>query len=296
MSSLNPFLALLLLLFLSSPAEAANRKELLSFADSLFEERDYYRAITEYKRFLHFFPEDGAAPGVVLRIAEGFLAGERWEEAEEALSRLARHYANSPEAESAALLHAGIPERHGNFAEAGSRYRRILEDPAVPGPIRRESRYRLAWTLIEQDRFDAARKELEMVEGPAAESLADEMGGLDRLPLKSPNLAGGLSALVPGTGQLYAGRPRDAALAFLLNAAFIWGALESFDDGNEVVGGILLFFEAGWYTGNIYNAVNSAQKFNRDLRERGKGSLRERFGVTLGFSGGNPHLKLALQF
>ena len=30
-----------------------------------------------------------------------------------------------------------------------------------------------------------------------------------------------------------------------------------------VLGGILLFFEAGWYGGNIYNAVNTAHKTNR---------------------------------
>lgn len=296
MSSIKPLLPLLLLFFLAVSAAAADRNELLSFADALYAEGDYYRAITEYKRFLHFFAEDGQAPRAALRVGEGFLAGERWEEAEEALLHVSNRYPDTPEADRADLLSAGIPARRGEFAEASRRYRRILENPARPETVREESRYRLAWTLIEQDRFNAARQELEEMERPAAGALAGEMEGLSRLPRKSPSLAGGLSALVPGTGQLYAGRPRDAALAFLLNAAFIWGALESFDDGNEVVGGILLFFEAGWYTGNIYNAVNSAQKFNRDVREREKRKLRERFGVTLGFSDGNPRLNLALQF
>ena len=38
--------------------------------------------------------------------------------------------------------------------------------------------------------------------------------------------------------------------------------LRAFDSGNEAVGGLLLFFEAGWYTGNIYNAASNAHKFN----------------------------------
>lgn len=296
MSSIKTLLPLLLLFFLSAPAATADRNELLSFAGILFAEGDYYRAITEYKRFLHFFPEDGRAPLAALRIGEGFLAGDRWEEAEKALSKVLCLYPDTPEADHAILLRAGIPERRGDFTKARSRYRLVLEDSSIPATIREESRYRLAWTLIEQDRFHAALQELGKIERPAAGELAEEMEGLARLPRKSPHLAGGLSALVPGSGQLYAGRPRDATLALLLNAAFIWGALESFNEGNEVVGSILLFFEAGWYTGNIYNAVNSAHKYNRDVREREKRKLRERFGVLLGFSDGNPHLKVALQF
>jgi hypothetical protein len=30
----------------------------------------------------------------------------------------------------------------------------------------------------------------------------------------------------------------------------------------------LLFFEAAWYSGTIYGAVNAAHKYNRDLEDR----------------------------
>jgi len=63
-----------------------------------------------------------------------------------------------------------------------------------------------------------------------------------------------------------------------------------------VLGGILVFFEAGWYGGNIYNAMNGAHKFNRDRREEETQRLRERFGVTLGLRDGAPAVGVNVRF
>jgi TM2 domain-containing membrane protein YozV len=90
---------------------------------------------------------------------------------------------------------------------------------------------------------------------------------MEDLPKKSPATAGTLAAIIPGAGHLYTERPRDALVAFLLNGAFIWGAIELFRHDNYVAGGIVTFFEIGWYTGNIYSAVSSAHKYNKKKRE-----------------------------
>lgn len=287
-------LVMLFALF-ARPGHAADRLQALSFADTLFAEGDHYRAITEYKRFLHLFPADGEAPRAALRIAECYLAGRRWAEAESALARVGREHPETNEAGRAALLLAEVAYRQGHFAAARRRFRQLAEQAPDPAN-RREARYRLAWSLIEEDRYAAAAQELAPLAEAKAAGLAAELPQLERLPHKSPRLAGALSALLPGAGQLYAGRPRDAALAFLLNTAFIVGAWESFDDGNEVVGGILLLFEAGWYTGNIFNAANSAQKFNREVREMEKDRLRERFGLTLSLRQGAPVVGMNLRY
>lgn len=287
----------LLLLFILSPVVAvgSDRQELLSFADALFAEGDHYRAITEYKRFLHLFPADDAAPRATLRIAEGLLAGRRWEEAERSLDGLRRDFPSSGEAGKAALLLAEIPWRQGHYAAAEERFRHLTAT-APTAAERDQARYRLAWTLFEQGRNDAARSELATVADPKAGELAVASMELERLPRKSPRLAGTLSALLPGAGQLYVGRPREAGLAFALNAAFIAAAWEAFDGGHEVLGGILVFFEAGWYGGNIYNAMNGAHKFNRDRREEEKARLRERFGITLGLRNGAPAVGVNVRF
>jgi hypothetical protein len=67
-------------------------------------------------------------------------------------------------------------------------------------------------------------------------------------------MAGILAAVLPGAGHLYTDRPGDALVAFLLNGAFIWAAVELFRHENYV-------------TGNIYDAVNSAYEYNKSDKD-----------------------------
>jgi TM2 domain-containing membrane protein YozV len=94
---------------------------------------------------------------------------------------------------------------------------------------------------------------------------------------KSPKIAGTLSAIVPGAGQLYLNRKRDATAAFILNGLFIWGIIEAIENDESAVAAILGVFEVGWYGGNIYSAVNGAHKHNRKLKD----SFRRRFSIGL---------------
>src|SRR5687767_7733329 len=47
--------------------------QVLAFADALFNEGDYYRAITEYKRFLFLVPADARAGRVQLQVGRSYL-------------------------------------------------------------------------------------------------------------------------------------------------------------------------------------------------------------------------------
>ncbi|NIQ96269.1 MAG: tetratricopeptide repeat protein, partial [Desulfuromonadales bacterium] len=183
--------------------------------------------------------------------------------------------------------------RQGDYAQA----RLLLGEGSGAGMTERfraRARYLLAWSYLEEDRFEEAKEQLQRLSGETPRQLSAKLPAFAGLPRKSPKLAGGLSAVLPGAGQLYVGRPRDASLAFLLNAAFILGIVESFDDGNEVVGAILLFFEGGWYTGNIFNAANGAHKYNRDVRQEFLDDLRPRFGVGLDLDEDQARLQLQL--
>lgn len=286
------FLLPLVLACLALPAPAiASADDVLSFAEALFAEGDHYRAITEYKRFGHLYPDHPQRHRATLGIGESLLAGKRWQQAEGILDTLLADAAPAEIASRAALLRAEIPYRQGNFSLARERLQQLAGQATEPAE-RNSLRRRIAWTHLEEDNFSAAQQELADI----APELAEEVRALQELPRKSPRLAAGLSALLPGAGQLYAGRPRDAALALALNGAFVLGALESFNSGNPVVGSILLFFEAGWYTGNIFNAANHAQRYNRRQREEAKDRLRLQYGVTLGPSGRPAGIVLGARF
>jgi hypothetical protein len=120
---------------------------------------------------------------------------------------------------------------------------------------------------------------------------------MDVVSRKSPTTAG-ILAVLPGAGHLYCERYRDAGIAFVLNAAFIWGMVEAFRHENYVVGGILTFFELGWYSGNIYSAVSSAHKYNRDKKKEYLDGLEreDRFSVGVSLREKQPFLSFRYAF
>jgi len=86
-----------------------------------------------------------------------------------------------------------------------------------------------------------------------------------------------LLAIIPGAGHLYCERKKDALISFLLNGAMIYAAYEAFDHDLDVIGGIITFFELGFYSGNIYSAVNSAHKYNRNEKSKFLDYLRKKY-------------------
>ncbi len=102
----------------------------------------------------------------------------------------------------------------------------------------------------------------------AALELEERRALLDDLPTRSPALAGVLSALLPGAGQVYNGRWTDAALAFGFTGLFAAAAVYS-HFGLEslpltILSGTLT---AGFYSGNITNAIIDARRRNATLYE-----------------------------
>ena len=101
------------------------------------------------------------------------------------------------------------------------------------------------------------------------------------IPSRSPWLAGGLSALVPGLGSVYTGRYSEGALAFFLNVLLISATASSFQNDQPALGMTLGTFALAFYSGAIYAAVNGAQKYNDRAQARYLEEQRLRFGIVL---------------
>ncbi|WP_303721495.1 tol-pal system YbgF family protein [Malonomonas rubra] len=283
---------LLLLFWIPQPLFAAET-DLFSFAESLAAEKDHYRAITEYKRFLHYYPKDNRVPKAQLAIAKSLLAGERWLKADEALEKVWRNNPASPEAKLARELYARAAFERGDYPTARKRYQSLKKlFPATAAGCN----YNIGRSYLEENRLPEAEKAFAELPSPEAEKLEAVIEDFRSLPRKSPPVAGTLSAILPGTGQLYTERPKQAGVAFALNAAFIYGSIEAWNNDNYAVAGILSLFEIGWYGGNIYNAMNNAHKINRAREEQFKQLLQKRGGLSLGFSGNTPWLQARFHF
>ena len=58
-----------------------DEKTQMGLGDYFFEDGDYYRAITEYKRFLFFFPQSLRAEEALWKITSSYFEGKKWDEA-----------------------------------------------------------------------------------------------------------------------------------------------------------------------------------------------------------------------
>jgi len=79
---------------------------------------------------------------------------------------------------------------------------------------------------------------------------------------KSPAVAAVLSAVMPGAGQFYGGRRRDAAVSLFVNALCLSGVFAALNSDEPVAAAALAGIELTFYTGNIYNAANVVRKEN----------------------------------
>jgi outer membrane protein assembly factor BamD (BamD/ComL family)/TM2 domain-containing membrane protein YozV len=246
---------------------------------------EYYRAVTEYLRYLYLFPAAERAPYALLQIGLAHFRGGEYPRAIDYFTRVRATY--SPEHFAAAAYHEGLCyERLNQPAKAQDAFERaaVFDTAAAPA---REALLGKALGRVRQGDLAGGRAELDRFQAlypkePRADSIVQAEALIDAqvaAPRKSPLLAGALSAVVPGSGQAYAGNYRDGLAALLVNGLFIAGTAVAIDQENyataAVVGGVGLPF----YLGNIYGAANAANKWNLALHR----DLRDRLAVTLDY-------------
>jgi TolA-binding protein/TM2 domain-containing membrane protein YozV len=254
-----------------------------SFAETLFAEEDYYRAISEYKRFTFFFPENKLVETCNYRIGESYYRAKRWQEACDAFTTFTIKYPASQMIPGALYLKGMAEKQLRRYRDALSSFEGVIKSES--NEFADKAVYQSAIVHMEMEEWQKARETFSLVPqnsrlSGSARIIATELLHIDDLPKKSPATAGTLAAILPGAGHLYTERPTDALVAFLLNGAFIFGAIELFRHENYVAGGIVTFFEIGWYTGNIYSAVSSAHKYNKKTREDFLEHLKEISSVS----------------
>jgi TM2 domain-containing membrane protein YozV len=265
--------------------EGFSADALLRFADQLLREGEYFRAITEYQRFLTAYPRDPRRSMAHFRIGQAFYFGQSYADARRIFQEVAEDYPDTPHGKQAWLWQGETLLRQAEYPHAARVYTsfiaRFPEDTHTPF-----AQYQRGWTFLYRRQWNTAAAVWQTIPStsslyPAARQLAIEARSGTTLPHKSPVLAGVLSGLLPGSGQLYNGRFGDAVLSFLLNSLFIVGTVQAAHQGEPAIADVLGFFAAAWYTGNVYSAVNGAHKHNRNQAEVLLGDLERRFRVPL---------------
>ena len=143
-----------------------------------------------------------------------------------------------------------------------------------------------AWiSLRSEGDFSAAAEGLKAVpQGPlrpAADAFAADLRAAPPIPHRSPALAGTLSAVVPGAGQLYAGAPKDGLSALLVNGALLGGAVVLVRSDRPGAAALTGVIGLSFYAGNIQAAVSAARRHNQRAERAALDTLAVSHELTL---------------
>ncbi len=237
------------------------------FAKHLFNTGDYFRSITEAKRFIFEYPESPLKLNAEYLIGKAYSRGGDSQKAVEVFKSLLK---SNYESEMSAQVLVSLGKLYGkerNYAK-GSQYMQLamLHEHAGKPTAEKAAHYYFLYSLLNGDKGVLEEGSILPRWIPTAkfESASSQY---EQLEFKSPTIAGTLSAIIPGAGYYYTDRKRDALAAFILNGLFIWGAISAFENDNEGLGVAISVFEIGWYVGGIYGSANAAHKYNRRLKD-----------------------------
>ena len=252
----------------------------LRIADAFMEEGEYYRAITEFKKYLILFPDSGRADYASFGIGMAYYKGEEYRDAVRSFTSMRERYPDSAHA-LPARYHEGFSRwKLKEYETARITFDAIAEDHPESGYAPR-ALAASSLAALDEDKPDISQAGLERFVDrypghPGAGNVEEALSLLGRYrerPQKSPFLAGFMSAILPGSGYMYAEHYGDGVTAFLLNGLFIAGAATSFHQENYAVGTIVAVIGVPFYFGNIYGSANAANKWNLGVRNEYVGKV-----------------------
>ena len=258
----------------------------LKMADVFMEEGEYYRAITEYKKFLILFPDSEKADYALFKTGMAYYSGEEYEPSVQYFSVLGEKYKTSRYLPEASYYEGLSYWKSKDREKARTAFDTLSE--VFPGsefaPLAL-----VAGSLVtlEEENVTASMKRLEWLtfrypEYPSSKNAKEAMTLIDqypRLPEKSETLAAVMSAILPGSGYIYAGHVEDGITAFIINTLFIAGTITAIHSENYAVAGIVGGIGLPFYVGNIYGSANAAKKWNLGVKR----DIRNKVFLTLDF-------------
>ena len=190
------FTAFLFFLY-SAPAHAKkiiiDSDQQFPFAKTLMERGEYPQAINEFKRFIHFFPENENVPEAHYYIGLCYLKGKKYETARKVLSEVYRTYRTRPIGGKALLMIGESYYRQTVPLEAIRYFEKVIKEyPHTE--LKNQATYRLAWSRMRADQWREASDAFKRVEGGSplyrnSKILSELSLNGESLPYKDPTTA-----------------------------------------------------------------------------------------------------------
>lgn len=146
----------------------------------------------------------------------------------------------------------------------------------------------LVYSYYKNTELDSALNEINKLRLNPGSGISDTISGFltknFNQTVKSPALAGIMSALIPGAGYLYSGRLKEGLSAFAINGLLIYGIYALFKNGNTGSGILTSMVCVPFYLGNIIGSANAAETENIKYGQIVLSQLRYSLGISYYFS------------
>jgi tetratricopeptide (TPR) repeat protein len=225
------------------------------FANYLFCEKDYLRAIDEYESYLRINEDDS----IRFKIALGFLEMEKYDSAIEKFSKIKS---------TSSFYEASRIEKLKTYFLLNDSAKFISESDSIIASKSQFSTNALKlqsiYNLLTNKHPDKNNFLMQFVSNEKNDALKLYDQKTDP-HYKIETVAGILSALIPGAGKIYTQNYSDGITAFLLTGLFGYLAYTNFEHDHNFRGWIFTAVASGFYAGNVYGSVASAQIFNAKI-------------------------------
>ncbi len=226
------------------------------FADYLYSQRDYLRAVNEYKRYPSVWKNDTVNFKIGIAYSNmGYC------------SKAAEQFLNTPLDSKfyniSRLEYLKSVFQDNDFEQYRRVYVKLNLNENFVYYRRAKSLYTFSY-LFTKNKMPGRKKFLN--------SFNTDIDNLTRFydwkvnpPYKSPLLAAILSAVVPGAGKFYTEKYADGAFAFLTVGILGYITYTDFHAHHEFRSWLFSALTAGFYGGNIYGSAASAEIFNAKI-------------------------------
>lgn len=277
----NRFLRCLISLSLVAASLTAQSRS--EYAQWLYRQGDYFRAISEYKQ-LQFFTQDADSAGLFqFYIGKAYYrSGKHTNSIDAFAGVLERRIADSLKAQSfnyIALNYVNLSlPNQALYYNSEARKVDSVSSAFVAGLIYANLH---AWDRSKEFFESAATSAAGGSVSRIARQNIDQLNRADAMEEKSPFLSMVLSAVLPGSGQYYAGHPVDALQAFAFVGSFAYMSSVAYRyDRQRGHGyynfGISLSITSLFYAANIIGAERTASYHNTKQQQEFVSQINER--------------------
>lgn len=234
----------------------------LRYADYLFKSANYKDVIEEYERLVYMYNVDEP---VKLRLIQSYRFNRQPEISLHRMNTLWANPENVSKNVSREFFNLKIINRQFDSIETKISRNKFLTDF--------DKNFYYASSLLLKDDFKGAKEFLETINYTenttlnTYHSLATEAS---KQKMKSPFLSGALSAIIPGSGKFYTGYWQDGLISFTIVGTSAWQSYRGFNKQGikSGYGWVFGLLGTGFYLGNIYGSIKSANKYNHEKKDK----------------------------